>query len=86
MYQQVIKKDPWQERIYVSYLHWDSKFDEWIANIAERIAPLHTHTYYRGGKLKVGQRIEVLDERDSWLESFVEDEEDDKVSKFLCQL
>lgn len=61
--------------MYVSYLYWDSKFDEWVSNISGRIAPLHTHTYNgsdsSGCGLKVGQRVEVRDERGVWMEAFV---------------
>ena len=66
-------------RVYVSYLYWDNNFDEGISNIRERFAPLHHHTYTEGGILKYDQRIEVLDERNLWIESFVCDESNDKV-------
>ncbi len=65
--------------MFVSYLYWDRKFDEWISDITNRIAPLNAHTYYSGGKLKVGQRIEVLDERGEWLEAFVIEEKEKEV-------
>lgn len=55
----------------MSYLYWESRFDEWISNVPERLASLHAHTYYPGGELKVGQRVEVLDEQNKWLEAFV---------------
>ena len=44
------------------------------------MAPLNTHTYYEGGMLKVGQRIEVLDNHGKWLESFIVDESETQVS------
>ncbi len=36
-----------------------------------RIASLHEHTYFEGGPLKVGQRIEALDETNKWKEASV---------------
>lgn len=53
-----------------------------MTDIANRMAPLNTHTYYEGGLLKVGQHIEVLDEHNKWLESFVIDENETQVSAF----
>lgn len=60
-------------RAYVSYLYWDSCFDEWVGDVTHRFAPIHTHTYREGGELKVGQRVEVLDEKLKWLEAFIID-------------
>jgi hypothetical protein len=68
-----------KNRIFVSYLYWDQRFDEWINDIPGRVAHLHEHTYTKDGILKVGQRIEVLDERNQWLESFVIDENEHEV-------
>eukprot|EP01039_Chlorochromonas_danica_P005045 gene5045-5539_t len=68
---EVLKINFLQKTVFVSYLYWESRFDEWISNIPERLAPLHAHTYYPGGELKVGQRVEVLDEQNKWLEAFV---------------
>ena len=67
-------------RVYVSYIYWDNKFDEWISNIRERFVPLHHHTYTDGGILKYGQRIEALDERERWVEAFVCDESNNQVN------
>ncbi len=50
-------------------------------NISERIVPVHTHTYYDGGNLKVGQRIEALDDRNKWLEAFVIEEIEKQVDQ-----
>lgn len=71
---QVMKLSPENENVFVAYLYWDSRFDEWVNNVEERLAPLHTHTYTDGGVLKVGQRIEVLDDTQKWLEAFVIEE------------
>ena len=85
--------------MYVSYLYWDSKFDEWVSVhppaphqqqqgckdacvLGGRLAPLHTHTFNElvGGRgLRAGQRVEVLDETQTWLEAFVLQEQEDKV-------
>ncbi len=65
--------------LFIGYLYWDSKFDEWVPMSSERVAPLHTHTYFTAGALKTRQRIEVLDERNNWLELFVEGETVDQV-------
>lgn len=42
---------------------------------------MHTHTYTENGHLKKGQRIEVLDERQEWLEAFVVEDEDNDGNK-----
>jgi hypothetical protein len=70
----VLKIDRENTRIYVSYLFWSDKWNEWIDDIAGRTALLHSHTYVEGGVLRAGQRIEVLDEMNNWLESFVIEE------------
>ena len=75
----VMKFDHVLNNVYVHYTYWDSKFDEWIPNDRDHIASLHTHTYIDGGMLKVGQRIEVLDQRMQWLEAFVIEENDHEV-------
>lgn len=59
----------------MTYVYWDYHFDEWIDAITDRFAPLHTHTYCENGRLQKGQRIEVLDENQQWLEAFVVDED-----------
>jgi len=77
---EVVKIDHAHERVLVSYVYWDSKFDEWIKNISERFAVLHTHTYSpERGILKTGQRLEVLDEYKKWLEAFVVDENEAQI-------
>ncbi len=64
----------------MTYTYWEWKFDEWISNIQERVAPVHTHTYSAAkGHLEVGQRLEVLDECQKWLEAFVTDLDNNKV-------
>ena len=69
-----------KNEVYVHYTYWDSKFDEWRPNDHDNIASLHTHTFIDGGVLKVGQRVEVLDQRMQWLEAFVIEEKDNEVS------
>lgn len=63
--------------MFVKYLYWDSRYDEWVP--ISRLAPLHFHTYTENGTLKVGQRVEVLDEIKVWREAFVMDETDTQV-------
>ncbi len=70
--------------MFVHYTYWDFKFDEWVDNISTRIVAVHTHTYVDGGALKLGQRIEALDDRNKWLEAFVIEETDTQV--FLSAL
>ena len=70
----------------MTYTYWDSMFDEWITDVSQRFAPLHTHTYHPSyGRLQKGQRVEALDETNQWLEAFVV-EEDDTLTKvdFKC--
>ncbi|RYH18300.1 hypothetical protein EON65_27315, partial [archaeon] len=76
---EVTKIDIKNERVFVSYLYWDRRFDEWIHDIPTHITPLHTYTYYDGGRLKLGQRVEVLDETKAWREAFIVDEDEDRV-------
>lgn len=76
---EVLKIDKDKKRVFITYLYWEDKWDEWIAEDEDRMAPLHTHTYYPGGLLKKGQRIECLDERNKWIESFVIDESPAKI-------
>jgi hypothetical protein len=75
----VVKIDRESNAVYISYIYWDRKFDEWITDIPARMAQLHTHTYFPGGKLRKGQRVEVLDEYNVWLESFIIDENEQEV-------
>lgn len=70
----VLKVDRENTRVYISYLFWSDKWNEWIEDINGRTALLHTHTYVEGGVLRLDQRIEVLDELNNWLESFVIEE------------
>ena len=78
---EVVKINNQPFKIFISYLYWDYKWDEWIheSEFLTRIAPLHFHTYFKGGTLKLGQRIEVRDLSGKWIESFVIDEEFDCV-------
>eukprot|EP01033_Poteriospumella_lacustris_P005692 gene5692-4075_t len=76
---EIIKIDKRGGRVYVSYIYWESEYDEWVDNLAVRIAPKHQHTYIEGGRLKLGQRIEAIDERGEWLQAFVVEEDTDRV-------
>lgn len=71
--------DDERQRVFVSYLHWTSKWDEWIDWNEDRLAPIHTHTYHFGGRLKLGQRLEVQDDRGDRLEAFVIEERSNEV-------
>lgn len=42
---EVIKIDRTGNRVFVTYIYWDSRFDEWVDDIPHRIAPLHAHTF-----------------------------------------
>ena len=76
---EVKEVDEERQRVFVSYLHWTSKWDEWIDWNEGRLAPIHTHTYHFGGTLKPGQRLEVQDDRGDRLEAFVIDERSNEV-------
>lgn len=76
---QVMKLDFQRHAIFVSYLYWDNKHDEWITDIEEKTAPLNKHTYIAGGILKVGQRVEALDEKNKWLHSTLIDASEKQV-------
>ncbi|CAN0230587.1 unnamed protein product, partial [Ectocarpus fasciculatus] len=64
-------------RVYVSYTYWAPKWDEWISIDSPCLAPAGTMTYQPGGPLRVGHRVEVLDEANQfipgvgWLEADV---------------
>jgi hypothetical protein len=70
----VLKIDAESRRMYVSFLFWSHHWDLWVGDISARCAYLHTHTYSPGGVLRAGQRLDVLDEVNKWLEAFVADE------------
>lgn len=73
-----MKYDEENRRIFVSYLFWSSKWDEWVDISPDRVAPLHTHTYNPPNPLKIRQRIEVL-RHDEWKEAFVIEESEAQV-------
>ncbi|CBN78161.1 conserved unknown protein [Ectocarpus siliculosus] len=54
-------------RVYVSYTYWAPKWDEWISIDSPFLAPAGTMTYQPGGPLRVGHRVEVLDEANQFL-------------------
>jgi hypothetical protein len=76
-----LKIDYEANRVYIGFLHWDSRFDEWVA--CKRLAPIHSHTYVNGGELKQGQRVEVLDKKGVWCEAFVVEERPTDVNVFV---
>lgn len=76
---EVMKIDRDAQRVFVSYLYWDRRYDEWITDIPSRIAGLHEHTYTDGRVLRVGQRVEALDEKQQWREAFIVDENPSQV-------
>jgi hypothetical protein len=67
----------------VTYLYWGKEWDEWVFDVECGIAPLKTHTYYAGGPLEKGFRVEVL-HNDVWREGFVmEKRGDNKVCRCM---
>lgn len=75
----ILKIDLPNRRLFVNYINWSNKWDEWITDLPNRVAPLHAHTYYIGGKLKSGQRLHVRDKLGKWCEAFVIAERQDEV-------
>ncbi len=71
-----MKIDEEHKKLFVTYLFWSSKWDEWVDN--ERVALLHTHTYNPPNPLKLRQRIEVFG-LGQWREAFVVEENDTQV-------
>lgn len=74
-----MKIDRPRGRVYISYVYWESSYDEWIDDISRRLVLKHTHTYDEGRVLKTGQRVEAMDERQEWLEAFIVDENEAQV-------
>mmetsp|Transcript_3871 Transcript_3871/g.6041 ORF Transcript_3871/g.6041 Transcript_3871/m.6041 type:complete len:631 (-) Transcript_3871:59-1951(-) len=74
---EIMKVDTERGRLFVTYLFWSSKYDEWVT--PDRVAPLFTHTYNPPNPLKTGQRVECLDSRHEWLQAFVIDENETEV-------
>jgi len=72
---EILKIDDEEYRLFISYTYWNSDYDEWVTSIDDRTAPLNTHTYFEGGTLKQGQRIEVRDEVNKWMEAYVIDDD-----------
>ena len=60
----------------------DNKYDEWITDM-NRIAPLNSYTYFQGGRLMTGQRIECRDRQEKWMEAYVIDEAPHQVFNIL---
>ena len=48
-----------------------------------RIAPLNSYTYFQGGRLMTGQRIECRDRQEKWMEAYVIDEAPHQVFNIL---
>ena len=86
-----MKLDTKNRRIYITFIYWGDRWDEWISiKDKNRIAPLHTHTYtdedgteIAGKRLAVGQRIEGKDTFNKWLEAFVKEANVDEVYIFI---
>lgn len=76
--------DPARGRVFISYVYWESNYDEWVDDISRRLVPKHTHTYYEGGVLKIGQRVEAMDERGEWLEAYIVDENESQAIFLFC--
>ena len=70
----ILKIDHENRRLYVTYLFWSHHWDTWVEDINARCAYLHTYTYAPGGVLRLGQRLDVLDEMNKWLEAFIIEE------------
>eukprot|EP00752_Nemacystus_decipiens_P011076 g9840.t1 len=64
-------------KVYVTYTFWAPKWNEWISIDSPCLAPEGTMTYQEGGPLRIGHRVEVLDEADQWLEADVVEEAED---------
>lgn len=76
---EILKVDVQNQKIYITYLYWEDKWNEWISFDDDRIAPIHTHTYHEKGTLKVGQRIECKDTVGKWIEAYVIEEDEYQV-------
>eukprot|EP00617_Octactis_speculum_P022528 CAMPEP_0185756560 /NCGR_PEP_ID=MMETSP1174-20130828/14983_1 /TAXON_ID=35687 /ORGANISM="Dictyocha speculum, Strain CCMP1381" /LENGTH=526 /DNA_ID=CAMNT_0028435567 /DNA_START=44 /DNA_END=1624 /DNA_ORIENTATION=+ len=77
---EILEVDNTNRRILVSYTYWADKWNEWFDFHSTRIAPFASETYQiPGGVLKHGQRIEVLDTTNKWIEAEVIDTSLDQV-------
>ncbi|CAM9660983.1 unnamed protein product, partial [Scytosiphon promiscuus] len=61
-------------KVFISYTYWSSKWDEWFDIDSPCLAPAGTKTYQPGGPLRLGHRVEALDENEQWLEAEVVEE------------
>jgi hypothetical protein len=75
---EVVKYDEVNKKIFVTFLFWTSKWDDWVDISPDKVAPLHTHTYNPPNPLKLRQRIEVFG-LSEWREAFVVDENESHV-------
>jgi len=75
---EILKVDKQNGRVYITYLYWDNKWNEWVDLDSGRIAPLGTRTYVEGGALQLGMRVECCDERRMWLEAEVVEVSNDR--------
>lgn len=80
-----MKVDHDNDRVFVSFLYWGRAFDTWVNDVSNKCAYLHTHTYTHGGVLRVGQRLDVLDECNKWLEAFVIEERPSEVRPLISK-
>ena len=76
---EIIKISKSTKQVLVSYLYWGNEWDEWVSDVSYNLAPLKTHTYYAGGPLEIGFRVEVLHDN-VWREGFIMNKKGDKVS------
>jgi hypothetical protein len=65
-------------QVLVTYLYWGKEWDEWVTDVECGIAPLKSHTYYAGGPLEIGFRVEVLHDG-VWREGFIMETKGEKV-------
>ncbi|CAM9807718.1 unnamed protein product, partial [Hapterophycus canaliculatus] len=49
-------------KVFISYTYWSPKWDDWFSIDSPCLAPAGTRTYQPGGPLRVGHRVEALDE------------------------
>ena len=69
-------------RAFVHYTYWESRFDEWIPFNSPRIAPYGSHIFRTGAKLTTGHKVDVFDTHPKlmkWLEGKIVDESAEQV-------
>jgi hypothetical protein len=77
---EVAAVDARRQRVYIHYIYYASRYDEWVAWDSDRLAPRGTHALVPGGTPRQGQLVDCLDEAtQTWLESRVVGETPDAV-------